>query len=80
MSRRAALFTMWRAMLGDFDMDVLQQPLSMLVFVFFQFLVVVLMMNLIIAIMGESDQHHVSQPAQRHNSCTEAESETVPER
>jgi DMSO reductase anchor subunit len=76
----AALFTMWRGMLGDFDVTILDQPASLMMFVFFQFIVVVLMMNLIIAIMGESDQHHVSQPAQRHNSCTEAESETVPER
>ena len=35
------------------------QPASLVMFVFFQFIVVVLMMNLIIAIMGESDQHDV---------------------
>ena len=41
-------------MLGDFDVDILQQPISILMFVGFQFIVVVLMMNLIIAIMGDS--------------------------
>ena len=45
---------MWRGMLGDFDVDVLQQPSSILIFILFQFIVVVLMMNLIIAIMGDS--------------------------
>ena len=47
-------------MLGDFDVTILDQPASLMMFVFFQFIVVVLMMNLIIAIMGESDQHHVN--------------------
>lgn len=75
----AALFTMWRGMLGDFDVTVLDQPASLMMFVFFQFIVVVLMMNLIIAIMGELDQHHVSQPLQPHNSCTDTESECVSE-
>ena len=42
-------------MLGDFDVTILDQPASLMMFVFFQFIVVVLMMNLIIAIMGESD-------------------------
>ena len=70
----AALFTMWRGMLGDFDVTILNQPASLMMFVFFQIIVVVLMMNLIIAIMGESDQHHVSQPFQPHNSCTQSES------
>ena len=51
---RAALFTMWRGMLGDFDVGILEQPSSIVMFVFFQFIVVVLMMNLIIAIMGDS--------------------------
>ena len=46
---------MWRGMLGDFDVTILDQPASLMMFVFFQFIVVVLMMNLIIAIMGESD-------------------------
>ena len=41
-------------MLGDFDVDILQQPTSIVMFVLFQFIVVVLMMNLIIAIMGDS--------------------------
>ena len=50
----AALFTMWRGMLGDFDVETLEQPISVAMFVFFQFIVVVLMMNLIIAIMGDS--------------------------
>ena len=72
---------MWRGMLGDFEVAALDQPASLMMFVFFQFIVVVLMMNLIIAIMGESDSdpHHVSQPFQPHNSCTESESEPVPE-
>ena len=43
---------MWRGMLGDFDVTALQQPISILMFVFFQFIVVVILMNLIIAIMG----------------------------
>ena len=51
---RAAVFTMWRGMLGDFDVDALEQPMSIVVFAIFQFVVVVLMMNLIIAIMGDS--------------------------
>lgn len=41
-------------MLGDFDIDALGQPMSILMFTVFQFLVVVLMMNLIIAIMSDS--------------------------
>ena len=41
-------------MLGDFDVDILEQPSSILIFILFQFIVVVLMMNLIIAIMGDS--------------------------
>ena len=45
---------MWRGMLGDFDAEALNQPSSIVMFVFFQFIVVVLMMNLIIAIMGDS--------------------------
>ena len=46
---------MWRGMLGDFDVDILLvQPSSILIFIFFQSIVVVLMMNLIIAIMGDS--------------------------
>ena len=45
---------MWRGMLGDFDVDILQQPTSIVMFTLFQFIVVVLMMNLIIAIMGDS--------------------------
>ena len=52
--RRAALFTMWRGMLGDFNVETLDQQSSIVMFVFFQFIVVVLMMNLIIAIMGDS--------------------------
>ena len=51
---RAAFVTMWRAMLSDFDVDILQQPSSIVVFMIFQFFVVVLMMNLIIAIMADS--------------------------
>jgi hypothetical protein len=71
---------MWRGMLGDFDVTILDQPASLMMFVFFQFIVVVLMMNLIIAIMGESDQHHVSQAFQPHSSsCTASESECVSE-
>jgi hypothetical protein len=41
-------------MLGDFDVEILEQPMSIVMFVFFQFIVVVLMLNLIIAIMGDS--------------------------
>jgi hypothetical protein len=70
---------MWRGMLGDFDVTILDQPASLMMFVFFQFIVVVLMMNLIIAIMGESDQQHVSQPLQPQNSCTDSESECASE-
>jgi predicted permease len=66
-------------MLGDFDVTILDQPASLMMFVFFQFIVVVLMMNLIIAIMGESDQHHVSQALQPQSSCTAPESECVSE-
>ena len=50
----AAVFTMWRGMLGDFDTGALDQPISIVVFALFQFVVVVMMMNLIIAIMGDS--------------------------
>ena len=45
---------MWRGIFGDFDVEILQQPNSILMFIVFQFVVVVLMMNLIIAIMGDS--------------------------
>ncbi len=65
-TRRAAFFTMWRGMLGDFDVDILQRSSSILMFVFFQFIVVVLMMNLIIAIMGDSYE------AVKENETTEA--------
>ena len=41
-------------MLGDFDVDILQKPISIIMLVAFQFAVVMLMMNLIIAIMGDS--------------------------
>ena len=60
---------MWRGMLGNFDVAILDQPASLMMFVFFQFIVVVLMMNLIIAIMGGSDQHHI---ASRFNHTTHA--------
>ena len=56
-----ACFTMWRAMLGDFDIDATLgkggdiEPTSIAMFVVFQALVVVLMMNLIIAIMAGSN-------------------------
>ena len=52
-------------MLGDFDVTILDQPASLMMFALFQFVVVVLMMNLMIAVMGESDQNHVGQPFDR---------------
>ena len=49
------LLTMWRGMLGDFDIEILQdKPSSIAVFVIFQAAVVVVMMNLIVAIMADS--------------------------
>ena len=50
---------MWRGMLGDFDVDdLLRKPSSVTMYVFFQIVVVVLMMNLIIAIMGGASMLH----------------------
>ena len=44
---------MWRGMLGDFDVEAaLFHKTSIITYIVFQALVVVLMMNLIIAIMG----------------------------
>ena len=44
---------MWRAMLGDFDVEAgLEKSSSIAMFVVFQLIVVLVMMNLIIAIMG----------------------------
>jgi hypothetical protein len=55
----AALFTVFRAALGDFDVEAtLSKPSSIVVYVLFQFAVVVLMMNLIIATMAGVCFHH----------------------
>ena len=48
------LFTMWRGMLGDFDVMYLQSQTSIIVYIVFQIVVFLLMMNLVIAIMGDS--------------------------
>ena len=51
---RLARVNIIQYMLGDFDVNTLEQPTSIFTFVAFQFIVVVLMMNLMIAIMGDS--------------------------
>ena len=48
----AAFFTMWRGMLGEFDISTLSSKSAVVMYLVFQGVVVVLMMNLIIAIMG----------------------------
>ena len=67
-------------MLGDFDVTILDQPASLVMFVFFQFIVVVLMMNLIIAIMGESDQQHHVNVGQPFHRTTHARNVNVDQR
>lgn len=49
------IFTVWRAMLGDFDADAsLSWTSSIVVYMIFQLFVVIILLNLIIAIMGDS--------------------------
>ena len=56
---RSALFTMMRAVLGDFDADAaLTKTTSIAMYVLFQLAVVVLMMNLLIAIMAGAHSTH----------------------
>ena len=43
---------MWRGMLGEFDISTLSSKSAVVMYLVFQGVVVVLMMNLIIAIMG----------------------------
>ena len=54
-------------MLGDFDIDAtLTKPLSIAMFVIFQVLVVVLMMNLIVAIMAGTSRKYCAAQSNMH--------------